>query len=96
MADEPTQESPDDREEVTDLNQFIALLERWHKKRVQRLEEILNTPEGTEVSMGDAPPFILSGDSLKGFQIGVALSLSQLGKLPFEAEYETPSDGPVQ
>lgn len=96
MTEKPVQEYVDDREEVTDLNQFITLLGNWHSKRVKRLEEILQTPEGTEVSMGDAPPFTLTGDALKGFQIGVALSLSQLGKLPFEAEYETPTDGTVQ
>jgi ubiquinone biosynthesis protein Coq4 len=96
MSDDVKPQHSAEDNEVTDLNQFITLLASWHSKRVKRLEEILQTPEGTEVSMGDAPPFTLSGDALKGFQIGVSLSLSQLGRLPFEAEFEDPSDGVVQ
>lgn len=96
MADEINQAEPEENTEVTDLNQFITLLGNWHSKRVKRLEEMLKIPDGTEVSMGASPPFALTGDALKGFQVGVALCLSQLGTLPFSAEYETPPDAPIQ
>jgi hypothetical protein len=78
---------------VTDLDTFVKLLASWHGKRVQRLEQLLIIPEGTEVSMGEEPAFALTGEALKGFRVGVAISLSQLGKLPFEAEFESIPDG---
>lgn len=98
MADENTTEKSAETQEVTDLDTFVRLLVGWHGKRVKRLEEILMTPEGTEVTLGEGEPFILKDDALKGFRVGVALSLSQLGHLPFSAEMEGVSDGnpPVQ
>lgn len=90
------EKKPEDSSEINDLNHFITLLTNWHGKRVAKLEEILNIPEGTEVTMNEGPPMALVGDTLKGFRLGVALSLSQLGQLPFEAEYEPSSDGPIQ
>lgn len=91
-----TPDNPEGKEEVLDLNRFITLLTNWHAKRVAKLEEILNIPEGTEVTMNEGDPMPLVGDTLKGFRLGVALSLSQLGQLPFEAEYEPSTDGPIQ
>ena len=98
MTDEnQTNEQPDDTQQVTDLDMFVRLLVGWHGKRVRRLEEILQTPEGTEVTLDGGAPFVLSGEKLQAFRIGVALSLSQLGRLPFAAEFaaEPTDDKPV-
>lgn len=78
--------------EVTDLDTFVKLLASWHGKRVKRLEDILQTPEGTEVTLDGGAAFILEGEKLIAFRIGVGLALSQLGTLPFSAEFETPTD----
>lgn len=93
MTDEKsTEPQVPENQEVNDLDTFVKLLASWHGKRVKRLEDILMTPEGTEVTMGNGEPFILKEDGLKGFRIGVALALSQLGQLPFAVEFEPPSD----
>lgn len=78
-------------QEVTDLDTFVRLLASWHGKRVKRLEGLLMTPEGTKVTMNDTEEFTLEGENLKAFRFGVAMSLSQLGTLPFEAEFEEPA-----
>lgn len=78
-------------QEVNDLDTFVRLLASWHGKRVKRLEGLLMTQEGTKVTMNDTDEFTLEGENLKAFRFGVAMSLSQLGTLPFEAEYEEPS-----
>ena len=95
MTDETNTPPAENTNAITDLNQFIELLSSWHSKRVKRLEEILQTPDGTEVTFGDVPAFVLTGDALKGFQVGVALALSQLGHLPFAAEHEPATDDPI-
>lgn len=94
MTDETQVDQPQEEpnQEVTDLDTFVRLLTSWHGKRVRRLEQLLATPEGTEVTMGDGKPFPLTGDALQAFRIGVALSLSQLGVLPFAAEFEPVAD----
>lgn len=93
--DQAPSTTSDQTTEVTDLDTFVNLLAGWHQKRVKRLEEVLQTPAGTEVTLNDGPPFILEGDALKGFQIGISLALSQLGTLPFSAEIESLPDAPV-
>lgn len=76
---------------VTDLDTFVKLLTSWHSKRVLRLENLMATPEGTKVTLDDKEAFVLTGETLKAFQFGVAMSLTQLGTLPFEAEFEEPT-----
>lgn len=77
-------------QEVNDLDTFVRLLASWHGKRVKRLEDLMATPEGTKVTMDGKVGLELSGDILKAFQFGVAMALSQLGTLPFEAEFAEP------
>lgn len=72
--------------EVDNLNQFVALLTKWHQNRVAQLEHLLEIPEGTEAQLNDTVSVVLNGDVRTGFLIGVTLGLAQLGKLPFVAE----------
>ena len=78
--------------EVTDLDTFVRLLASWHGKRVARLQELMNTPAGTEITIGEEPPVVLDGETLRAFRLGVAMALSQLGDLPFGVEFEAPAE----
>ena len=75
---------------VSDLDTFFTLLNAWHTSKVAMLNHMKDVPEGTEVSVGgdDGPPTILSGEMLAGFQLGIDLSLMELGILPFYPEPE--------
>ena len=75
---------------VSDLDTFFKLLQGWHQGKVAMLNHMAKVPEGTEVTRNDAdaPTVILTGDMLAGFQLGIELSLMELGTLPFYPEPE--------
>ena len=68
---------------ITDLNQFAALVSRWHAIKVAALEHMLRIPEGTEVSFNEGEMTPLSGELHRGFLIGLTIALSEFGGLPF-------------
>lgn len=95
----PQDNTPPDFHTTNDLDTFFGLLTGWHEKKVATLNHMKDVPEGTEVTMDgdDSPPIVLTGNMLTGFQLGIELSLMELGTLPFYAETdeaETPSDEP--
>ena len=79
---------PDDTVPVEDLDTFVRLLTEWHNNRKAVLSHMLTIPEGSEVSVNDNEQYVLSGDLLKGFNIGVTTALIELGTLPFAAEFD--------
>lgn len=82
----PTTETTVD---VNDLDSFVQLLSQWHGNKVALLNHMKTIPDGTEVVLEEGlPASILTGDLLKGFQLGLGFSLSELGKLPFAVEME--------
>jgi hypothetical protein len=78
--------------DVTDLDQFVRILVTWHNEKVKVLSHMLSIPPGSEATLDEGTSIKLSGDSLKGFQLGVQLALIELGTLPFSFE---PEDGLV-
>jgi hypothetical protein len=76
-------------EEVTDLDDFVKKLVTWHSHKVRIVEHFLQVPEGQEVQLDNEEPFILEGDAHKAFKMAIHLALSNLGKLPFNVEYES-------
>lgn len=67
------------------LDDFAQTLMHWHATQVAELEHFVNIPEGMELSMNEGAPITLSGDIHKAFILGVKMSLSKLGVLPFIA-----------
>lgn len=72
--------------EVTNIDHFVALLTAWHLKKVSILQHMVSLPEGTEMQSSEGTTLVLSGDILAGFKAGIALSLMELGSLPFAAQ----------
>ena len=84
---EQTQQTP----EIQDLHtvgDFFKALNAWHSHKVAILEHMLEIPDGSEVTFPGIGEKVLSGDMRDGFIVGVALSLIELGKLPFVVEFE--------
>ena len=77
------QNKPDELLVVSDLNQFIGMLRAWHENRVSTLNHMMEIPSGTEVTFNKDEPIVLEGDLLRGFCMGITLSLMELGELPF-------------
>lgn len=80
---------------VDDLDQFVRVLMAWHANKVAMLRHLQNIPDGTEASKDDGEPVVLTGDMLKGFQMGLEVALEEMGTLPFEAELEDAPEAPV-
>jgi hypothetical protein len=89
---EATQETKAATVEVTNLDQFVALLCTWHDRRVRTLEHMFQVPEGTQVEVknqdGTTEQHVITGDVLIGFKLGLNLSLMELGTLPFVLKTE--------
>lgn len=79
---------------VTDLTHAIELIMSWHAMTVAQVTHMLNIPEGTTVDIEGQDPLQLSGDTLRGYRLGIEIALADLGKLPFRAEY-TEEDAPT-
>lgn len=72
---------------IDSLDKFVKALQMWHSNKVALVKHMKDIPTGTEVSSDNSPEvFTLEGDMLKGFILGLDVALSELGKLPFEAE----------
>ena len=78
----------DDTLHVDDLNQFVHLLASWHKLQMATIRHHLTIPEGTKVSVEGEEDFVLEGDILRGFQMGLTVAINYLGTLPFAVEYD--------
>ena len=74
---------------VSDMGQFIALMQDWHTEQVATVHHFLEVPPGIEVQVEGEEPFQLEGDLLKGFKLGIQMALSYLGELPFYAQGDT-------
>lgn len=93
FEDEDTQTNLDDPHFVTELREFIPLLQDWHARQVKTVEHFFTVPEGQVVEIEGEPEFALEGDTLKGFKLGLSIALSYLGQLPFSvAMEEVPSE----
>ena len=71
---------------VTELAEFIPLIEAWHQRQVLTVEHLQKVPSGQEVEIEDEPVLVLEGDSLRAFQLGISMALHYLGSLPFSAD----------
>ena len=74
---------------VSDMGQFITLMQDWHTQQVATVHHFLEVPPGIEVQVEGEEPFQLEGDLLKGFKLGIQMALSYLGELPFYAQGDT-------
>ena len=71
---------------ISDMGQFITLMQDWHAKQVATVHHFTEIPPGVEVQVEGEEPFLLEGDTLKGFNLGINMALSYLGELPFYAQ----------
>lgn len=84
-AETSTQEAPVNGvdSQIKSVNEFGALLFNWHHRQIATINHFLDVPEGVEVKVGEEEQLTLSGDVLRGYRLGLELSLHYLGTLPF-------------
>ena len=93
--DETDQTNLDDPLFVTELSEFVPLLQDWHTRQVKSVAHFFTVPEGQVVEIEGEPEFSLEGDGLRGFKLGLSIALSYLGNLPFNAALEEVPDDTV-
>ena len=89
---EQTQAALPETINISDLDQFVSVLTAWHTQQIDTLKHLQDIPAGTEVQMDGVDPFTLEGDVLKGFQLGIDTCLGYLGALPFNVDYDDPTE----
>lgn len=82
----PVEEDGEEIVQVSNMSQFIALMQDWHATQVATVHHFTEMPSGVEVQVEGEEPFELEGDTLKGFKLGINMALSYLGELPFYAQ----------
>lgn len=87
-----SQETNPDLAPVTSIDVMVGLLAAWNHKQVALLNHMREIPPGTDMQYGDET-IKLEGDTLKGFQVGLAIGHELLGKLPFQIIPETEDEG---
>lgn len=66
-----------------DVAEIIDLLQKWHAKRVQQLQMIVQAPADAELVLrGANGQHVLQGDERKGYKAGLATALELFGKFP--------------
>lgn len=91
LAVDPTSQTV----EVNSVPQFAALLGHWHKNQIKYLGHLANIPEGTPISIDEAPDVPLTGDLLAGFKAGIVVAMNAFEKLPFVYEMESTPEAPA-
>lgn len=86
---------------IETLDQFAAVIARWHIKGMKQAEHMLEMPEGyvTEyvAKEGDEPIQIeLKGDLLIAFRMGVMTGVDAFGALPFTYSLDEAAVEPEQ
>lgn len=81
--------APQDLVAVDNIDQFAHLVTQWHEAKIAMLAHMKSIPDGTMMQFGEGQPEeALTGDLLKGFQLGLSFALNEMGDLPFTPEFE--------
>ena len=88
--DLPNVTTPPEMVEITDVNQFITIIQGWHTAKLEILRHIAKIPKGTELettddATGKVTTVTLNGDYLEGIKAGLAMAIHELKELPFAA-----------
>ena len=73
-------------EEITTISQLSQLVATWYDNQIAILNHLRDVPVGTQVQSGDEDAseiYVLEGDVLIGYHLGLNLALSNIGSLPF-------------
>lgn len=68
---------------MSELREFVEVIQDWHTDKVDTLNKILDTPNKTEIRLGEEDPIVFAGEQAIAFKAGVRIALHYLGKLPF-------------
>lgn len=70
--------------EVTDVGHMAIMVTAWQERILSMLRHMKDMPAGTEVTQDDGPVFLLVGDALAGYQLGISLAIEEMSTLPFQ------------
>lgn len=87
----PDTNQPEAIVEVTDMDQMVRILIKWNEEKVAVLRHMIDIPEHSQVEIQNDNPLVLSGDVRRAFQLGIQMSLEELGNLPFTVDHSEQS-----
>lgn len=75
---------PEGCEPLGDSQQLAELLYLWAYRMVATLEHMKKIPPGTEIHVDEANKFVLEGDMLEGFKLGLTLAIMEMSSFPLQ------------
>lgn len=94
MSDNKPENESLGQSEIVDLGTFINRLTDWHQSKLAFLQHLRNVPEGICISIDGGADIELSGDLLKGYQLGLSMAISELGIFPISKGIVTEIESP--
>lgn len=68
---------------TVDVAVFTKAFHQWHTAKMDMLKHFRSMPSGVVMEVDGAEPLPMEGDLLKGFFVGLDLSMSEFGPSPF-------------
>lgn len=75
---------------------FEKAFHQWHTAKMDMLKHFRTMPEGVVMEVDGEAALIMSGDVLKGFCVGLDVSMSEFGPSPFGDVPETGNGQTIQ
>ena len=82
----PNDNQPEAIVEVADMDHMVRILIEWNKQKVALLRHMIDLPDATQVDIEGDNSIVLTGDVKRAFQLGIKLSIEELGNLPFTVD----------
>lgn len=79
---------PEESIPVDNLNDFVRMLAGWHANAVTKVQHLQQVPVDSVFQVGDEAEIVMTPAVRAGFQLGIELTMAQLGTLPFVAEID--------
>lgn len=85
-----TQEAIPETVFIDDLDNFVRMIVAWHLTQLQRVDHLMQVPEGSTFQVGQDPvtEIVMTPEVLTGFKFGIEMVMMHLGKLPFTVQVE--------
>ena len=66
------------------MGHMAIMVTAWQERTLSMLRHMKDMPDGTEVTTDDGPVFLLVGDALAGYQLGLGLAIEEISIPPFQ------------
>jgi len=82
--------------EVTNATAMATMILEWQQDILALLNHLKSVPQGTTTSQDGVVVLTLEGNTLAGYQLGLALAIEKVSQLPFTFIHDAQASDPAQ